>query len=78
MAAIEAPAHYWQATEGRRNVVLSGDDAAFIHFSTKEQIERIIEKYWSNAPQFVVLKIDTAQLKEIGRASCRERVLRLV
>ena len=71
LVANETPAHLykilsyrnWQATEGRKVVVLSGDDAAFIHFSTKEQIERIIEKYWSNAPQFVVLKIDTAQLQ---------------
>jgi hypothetical protein len=32
-------------------------------FSTAEQLDRIVQKYWAEAPQFVVLKIDASQLK---------------
>ena len=53
----------WQATERRKVVILSGDDDRFIHFSTAEQIDRIVQKYWADAPQYVVLKIDAAKLQ---------------
>lgn len=53
----------WQATQTRTTVALSTDDDLFIHFSTEEQVEKIIEKYWSEAEQFVVLKIDRSRLE---------------
>jgi peptide deformylase len=53
----------WQATERRKVVILSGDDDQFIHFSTAKQIDRIAQKYWADAPQYVVLKIDAAKLQ---------------
>lgn len=53
----------WQATQNRKTVALSADDDVFIHFSTEDQIEKIIEKYWSEAPQFVILKIDRSKLE---------------
>ena len=53
----------WQATQNRKTVQLSAEDDAFIHFSTEEQLERIIGKYWTDAPQFVILKIDSAKLE---------------
>jgi len=52
----------WKKSQSQNSVVLSQDDAAFIHFSTKEQLNRIIEKYWSQVPEYVILKVDTAQL----------------
>jgi uncharacterized protein (DUF952 family) len=55
----------WEETQGGDRVILSSDDHHFIHFSTKEQLDRIIAKYWSEAEKFVVLKIDTTRL--IGR-----------
>jgi len=43
-------------------VHLSSTDADFIHLSTEDQLERIIEKYWASASEYVVLKIETAKL----------------
>ncbi len=53
----------WLATQSRKTVILSAEDDAFIHFSKEEQLEKIIDKYWGDVPQFVVLKIDTNKLQ---------------
>ena len=53
----------WLATQSRKTIILSAEDDAFIHFSKEEQLEKIITKYWSSAPQYVVLKIDTSKLQ---------------
>ncbi len=52
----------WQATVSRPSVYLSAEDDAFIHFSRDDQVERIVSKYWSDVPQFVILKVDTDKL----------------
>jgi|SRR5579862_2516774 len=52
----------WHATQNRNNVTLSAEDDAFIHFSTEDQLERIIDKFWSEVPQYVILKIETAKV----------------
>lgn len=44
-------------------VHLPSMDANFIHLSTEEQLDRIIEKYWAAVSEYVVLKIETAKLK---------------
>lgn len=54
---------HWQATENRKTVVLPAEDNDFIHLSTEEQLNKIIAKYWSDVPQFVVLKIRTSELE---------------
>lgn len=53
----------WQATQNTKTVQLPAEDAAFIHFSTEDQLEKIIEKYWADAPQFAILKIDMGKLE---------------
>ena len=53
----------WQATQARKTVMLSADDDAFIHFSREDQLERILSKYWADAPEAVILKIETAKLE---------------
>ncbi|MBS3904928.1 MAG: peptide deformylase [Simkania sp.] len=53
----------WQATLARQVVAVSSEDDAFVHFSKEDQLERVLAKYWSEAPQFVVLKIDTGKLQ---------------
>ncbi len=53
---------HWQATENRKTVTLSAEDDAFIHFSTADQLDRIIAKYWSDTAQFVILKIAADKL----------------
>jgi hypothetical protein len=42
----------WQATQNTKAVQLSAEDDAFIHFSTQDQLEKIIGKYWADAPQY--------------------------
>jgi uncharacterized protein (DUF952 family) len=51
----------WEASQGSKNIVLNQDDRDFIHFSTEEQLERLISKYWK-AKSFVVLKLKSDQL----------------
>lgn len=52
----------WEKSQNEKNVVLSKEDADFIHFSKEDQVERITAKYWSDVPEYVILKIDTAEL----------------
>jgi uncharacterized protein (DUF952 family) len=52
----------WQKSEGENKLALSSMDEAFIHFSTEEQLERTIKKFFSSVPKFVVLKIETRKL----------------
>lgn len=58
----------WQATQSRETAQLSSEDDAFIHFSTQDQLERIIRKYWADAPQLVILKIESNKLE--GKLVC--------
>lgn len=53
----------WQSTENTKTVLLPAEDDAFIHLSTDDQLDKIISKCWSNAPQFVILKIKTDKLE---------------
>ena len=46
-----------------KKVSLSSMDTDFIHLSTKDQLDRIIEKYWADASQYVLLKLDVEKLK---------------
>lgn len=57
------PFRLWQSTQNTKAVLLSSEDATFIHFSTEDQLDKIIKKYWSNVPQFVILKIETDKLE---------------
>lgn len=52
----------WQASQPKLTVQLSSDDEAFIHLATEDQLEKITAKYWSNASEYVILKIDTGRL----------------
>ncbi len=45
-----------------KNIHVSKMDTAFIHLSTEEQLDKIIEKYWANTSEYVVLKIKTDKL----------------
>jgi uncharacterized protein (DUF952 family) len=49
----------WEASV--KVVKLSADDQAFIHFSTEDQLPRILSKYWSGS-KYVILKVDTSKL----------------
>lgn len=52
----------WEETHRIGRVKLSEDDRDFIHFSTEDQLQRIIDKYWNGIPYFIVLKIFSEKL----------------
>jgi uncharacterized protein (DUF952 family) len=52
----------WQKSQVGNEVVLSVDDIDFIHLSKEDQLDKITKKYWSNIPEYVILKIDTSKL----------------
>lgn len=54
---------HWQATENRKTVILPAEDDLFIHLSTDEQLDKIISKFWGDASQFVILKLDVSKIK---------------
>lgn len=53
----------WRDSQGRGSVKLQDADREFIHLSRADQINRIVEKYWNNVPEYVILKIDTAKME---------------
>jgi peptide deformylase len=53
----------WDASQKNAFLVLSAEDKAFIHLSTEPQLDNILKKYWSDVPQFVVLKVETSKLQ---------------
>lgn len=55
----------WQKSQTQKYLILSEADKEFIHFSTKDQLERILNKYWSDGSEYVILQIDSAKL--LGR-----------
>jgi len=55
----------WEASREFDTLELPPEDAAFIHFSKEDQLERILTKFWADVEQYVVLKIETQAL--IGR-----------
>lgn len=52
----------WRESQGKKSVKLSEMDDDFIHFSMEDQLERVIKKFWSDIPEFVVVKIETTKL----------------
>lgn len=53
----------WEATQSKQAVVTPPEDQPFIHLAREDQLDRILAKYWADTPQFVVLKVNPAQLK---------------
>ena len=52
----------WELSKDQASVKLSLMDNAFIHLATDEQIDKILEKFWAQISEVVVLKLETAQL----------------
>lgn len=52
----------WKKSQGARVLSLHSMDDEFIHLSTKEQLSRIIDKFWSDGTPYVVLEVNTAKL----------------
>lgn len=52
----------WKKSQGMESVKLSSSDQDFIHLSREDQLNRIIDKYWKDIPEFIVLKIYSDKL----------------
>ncbi|WP_079989472.1 peptide deformylase [Candidatus Protochlamydia phocaeensis] len=52
----------WKVSKSSPFVKLSAADKDFIHFSTDDQLDKIIDKYWGDVLSFVMLKVDTQKL----------------
>lgn len=52
----------WNESKSSSSLKLSSADSKFIHFSTEEQLQRIIDKYWEDKASYIVLKIDPLKL----------------
>jgi uncharacterized protein (DUF952 family) len=53
----------WEASQNEANLVLPPEDHPFIHFSKEDQLDRIVTKYWSGVPKYVILTIETDKLE---------------
>ncbi len=49
----------WALSQEKTRISLSKDDEEFIHLATEDQLDRIIQKYWSSVSSFVILKLKT-------------------
>ena len=52
----------WAKSKTSKTLILPTMDSQFIHLATQDQLKKIIAKYWSKGPKYIVLKINTAQL----------------
>lgn len=52
----------WKASQGMESLKLSNEDQEFIHLATEDQLGRIVQKYWADVAQFIVLKINAEKL----------------
>ena len=52
----------WKKSQSQAFLALPKEDEKFIHLSKEDQLERITEKYWSDVPEYIILKIETKQL----------------
>lgn len=52
----------WEKSHGLQELFLAKDDETFIHFSTEEQLGRIIEKFFGDQGKVIVLVLETAKL----------------
>lgn len=52
----------WKDSQGQDRLILPQADEAFIHFSTQDQFDRILNKYWSHTSHFVIVQIEADKL----------------
>lgn len=53
----------WKKSNTQEEVILSAMDTDFVHLATEEQLAHVIPKFWADAKQFVILKVDAKNLR---------------
>lgn len=56
-------ADMWKKSRKLKNLILSEMDRDFIHLATHDQFSRIAEKFFKDVKEYVVLKLNTHELK---------------
>lgn len=51
----------WERSASKEYIEKEADDNTFIHLSTEEQLEKILEKFWKGKPH-MILKLETEKL----------------
>lgn len=51
----------WEASD--QYVQLSAMDHPFVHLATKEQLPGVIDRFWKDTPEYVILKLKTKDLQ---------------
>jgi uncharacterized protein (DUF952 family) len=52
----------WNMSNDQDSIKVSPMDESFIHLATDKQVDKIIEKFWAQESEVVVLKLDVTQL----------------
>lgn len=52
----------WELSQGKETVVLSDADLEFIHLSKEDQLNKIIDKFFQDVSEIVILKIKVDEL----------------
>jgi uncharacterized protein (DUF952 family) len=53
----------WQASKGHSDLKLTSMDDAFIHLAQKDQLDRILDKFWGKSVDVVILKLEPSKLR---------------
>lgn len=53
----------WEKSEREKILFLLPEDNQFIHLAKEEQLEKIIDKFFSDVKKIVVLKIDVSKMQ---------------
>lgn len=53
----------WDASQQQDTLKLGAIDQAFIHLATREQLPRILAKFWPGDEKVVILELDPAKLR---------------
>lgn len=56
-------AQLWRDSDHQVFLHLADSDAPFVHLATEEQVPKIINKFFSDVPEVLVLKLDVRMLK---------------
>lgn len=52
----------WEQSRQASYLCLSPFDDQFVHFAKEQQLQKVIDKFWAQSPEYMVLKIDPSKL----------------
>jgi uncharacterized protein (DUF952 family) len=52
----------WNKSSGKKSLLLSAEDADFIHLATEDQLSHVLARFWSMVPKYIILRVDVEKL----------------